>query len=134
MRKNPLIIALFLSPLLSGCGAFKDTFGFNKNPPDEFQVITKAPLVIPPDFSLRPPRSGDSAQSQFSSARLALNVMGSDGTINEPASRGEQTLLTRTGANNVDVDIRSQIDNERNKTEDADPSLVERLTFGLFGS
>ena len=32
----------------------------NSNPraPDEFRVVTKAPLVVPPDFNLRPPATG----------------------------------------------------------------------------
>ena len=32
--------------------------GLTKKSPDEFAVTTKAPLVIPPDFNLRPPMPG----------------------------------------------------------------------------
>src|SRR5690606_39495270 len=44
---------------LTGCEGTKQALGIgNKSGPDEFTVITKAPLIIPPDFSLRPPAPG----------------------------------------------------------------------------
>ena len=43
---------------LVGCGGMQSALGLGKSPPDEFAVVTKAPLVVPPDFSLRPPRPG----------------------------------------------------------------------------
>ena len=46
---------------LTGCTAFRTAIGATKNPPDEFTVVTKAPLVIPPDFNLRPPQPGAAA-------------------------------------------------------------------------
>ena len=50
-------VALALSAVvgLAGCSAL----GGKKNPPDEFAIATKAQLVVPPDYSLRPPRPGD---------------------------------------------------------------------------
>ncbi len=45
--------------LLSGCGG--DTakiLGFEKEAPDEFQVVSRAPLSLPPDYGLRPPEPG----------------------------------------------------------------------------
>ena len=44
--------------LLAGCEGIRDQLGFNKKAPDEFTVVKKAPLVLPPDFSLRPPAPG----------------------------------------------------------------------------
>ena len=32
-----------------------------KRSPDEFAVVSRAPLIVPPDFELRPPRPGESA-------------------------------------------------------------------------
>ena len=43
---------------LTGCQSLRDAAGLGKQSPDEFAVTTKAPLVIPPDFNLRPPRAG----------------------------------------------------------------------------
>ena len=43
---------------LAACENLKDTLGWNKQSPDEFVVVTRAPLTLPPDFSLRPPAPG----------------------------------------------------------------------------
>ena len=49
-----------LSLSLAACGgeSLSDTLGYGKSAPDEFAIVTKAPLVIPPDYSLRPPQPG----------------------------------------------------------------------------
>jgi hypothetical protein len=58
-RSFPLLALLPALLLLGGCGdEVKKTFGLGKNPPDEFQVVRRAPLALPPDFSLRPPQPG----------------------------------------------------------------------------
>ena len=43
---------------LSGCEKTKEQFDFSKKPPDEFAVVKREPLEMPPDFSLRPPTPG----------------------------------------------------------------------------
>lgn len=132
MRRAFIIVSATV--LLSGCESFKDTFGFSKNPPDEFKVITKAPLVIPPEFSLRPPRQGESAQKVYSTQEMArAALIGVDSTAIDQPSAGEQDLMKKAGADQQDGSIRVIIDNENQQTEDADPSLVEKLTLGLVG-
>ena len=54
-----LIFMLNLS-LLSGCGSeLSDVLGTNKMPPDEFTILTKPPLIVPPEYNLRPPAEGE---------------------------------------------------------------------------
>ena len=53
-----LSAVLLCAVALSGCGSLRNLAGLQKKSPDEFAVTTKAPLVIPPDFSLRPPIPG----------------------------------------------------------------------------
>ena len=60
MFKSHSIFKILLFPLiifiLSGCSKqVSETFG--KQAPDEFVVLKKAPLIIPPDYDLRPPGS-----------------------------------------------------------------------------
>ena len=43
---------------VSGCESTRETFGLNKTAPDEFQVVSRAPLSLPPDFTLRVPDPG----------------------------------------------------------------------------
>ena len=45
-----------MAALLGGCsGTVQENLGIGKHSPDEFQVVRRAPLVLPPDYSLRPP-------------------------------------------------------------------------------
>lgn len=43
---------------LSGCTDPKKALGLGKRSPDEFTVVTRAPLALPPEFALRPPQPG----------------------------------------------------------------------------
>ena len=47
-----------LAIALSGCDTIREAAGVTKQTPDELAVVTKAPLVIPPDYNLRPPKPG----------------------------------------------------------------------------
>lgn len=41
-----------------GCSNVRQQLGFDRPAPDEFQVVRRAPLIMPPDYSLRPPEPG----------------------------------------------------------------------------
>jgi len=45
---------------LGGCaqGSVQEVLGMSKRAPDEFAVVKRAPLIVPPDFELRPPEPG----------------------------------------------------------------------------
>ena len=43
---------------LTACEGVKKQFGLTKQSPDEFRVVARAPLSLPPDFTLRPPEPG----------------------------------------------------------------------------
>ena len=67
-----LLGALALMCGLSGCAGGGGVLGRDR--PDEFAVSRQAPLVIPPDFSLRPPAAG-TPTSQGSAGYQALEAM-----------------------------------------------------------
>ena len=72
MRIAPLVLAASAAVLLSGCA----TGGFGRGRgPDEFAVARNAPLAVPPDFTLTPPRPGEAdvgAQDPRAQALQAL--------------------------------------------------------------
>ena len=48
-----------MAALLAACtGTVQENLGIAKRSPDEFQVVRRAPLVLPPDYNLRPPSPG----------------------------------------------------------------------------
>ena len=53
------LIGVCLSLLaLPGCSDVRMAIGMDRGGPDEFAVESRAPLLIPPDFNLRPPQPG----------------------------------------------------------------------------
>ena len=72
MRARYILTAfglLALPALAGGCSnTTKEALGLTKRSPDEFQVVTNAPLSMPPDYNLRPPAPG-SPRPQEGTAR-----------------------------------------------------------------
>lgn len=79
--------------------------------PDEFRVVRKAPLVVPPEFNLRPPSPGESRPQELSpDAQARVAVFGQD--LGKDASEGEKMLVQSAGGDAVDRSVRSAIDFE----------------------
>lgn len=114
MRKIVLTAALAATVLaLGACSRGGSRSGvFARNAPDEFAVARQAPLVIPPDFALNPPRPGAPRPQEADSSTQALQAM-----FGGPAraSAGEAGLLNSAGVARTDPAIRSQT---------ADPTTV----------
>lgn len=114
---SPRILLAALLPLaLANCGSGDDisrTFGLTRESPDEFQVTTRAPLSMPPDYTLRPPRPGAARpqeQSPRQGAEAALapqSVLGGNDAVE--ASPGQQALLSASGPS-APADIRQKVD------------------------
>lgn len=129
-----------MSLLLAACGggnSIKDSLGYGKNAPDEFAVITKAPLVIPPDFSLRPPQPGVARPQEagFEPSMVAQRALNGDSTAQNVAvssadgSMGEQILLQKTGGADANPAIRSVVNNETRSLVERDKSFTDDVLF-----
>ncbi|MGF1456923.1 MAG: DUF3035 domain-containing protein [Alphaproteobacteria bacterium] len=119
--------------VLPGCSGLAKALGLTKSSPDEFAIVTKAPLVIPPDFSLRPPRPGakrpqDVATSQTAAALLFTDYSDS-GEQAERQSRGEQALLSKAGALQADASIRRVLEAETTMLARKDRSFADQILF-----
>ena len=120
---------------LCGCDTIRDAAGMGKQPPDEFAVLTKAPLVVPPDYNLKPPRPGAAPTNQNDPTDAAqAQLYGSDPATfaaNLPASfsLGERMLLADAGAANADPNIRQELASDRKNMLGADDSFTDQLLF-----
>ena len=119
-----------IATLLSGCGISK-AVGGGKNAPDEFAITTKAPLVVPPDYALRPPKPGESRPQELSPSERARQVLLGDGTA-EPPTVGEQALIQKAGALSSDGNIRAILGAENGGRAEKDRSLANQLLFWKF--
>ncbi len=134
--------------MLSGCVLFDAT---RRAGPDEFGVVSRAPLSQPPDFALRPPRTGaerpnevtprDQARSRLLTSAQQdpavqpagvgagdQNARGFNAPAQSGPSAGEQALLDLAGASNVDPDIRVLVNRESGRVAE-DESIVDKLVF-----
>lgn len=101
MRKVvPLILAV---AALSSCGRSQGAFA-GRSGPDELAVARAAPLVVPPDFALRPPAPGAPRPLEADSSTLALQAMFGGPA---PRSDAEQGTLDQAGLARADTGIRS---------------------------
>jgi hypothetical protein len=127
--KKGLILGIAACALgLSGCQSTRSALGLQKVVPDEFKVVTKAPLVIPPEFSLRPPAPGEPRPQELqpdSAARLAL--IGERDSVTR--STGETLLAQKAGADRADPLARYVVDDEFGDLAYKDESFADRVLF-----
>ncbi|HEY2752067.1 DUF3035 domain-containing protein [Phenylobacterium sp.] len=130
MSVNRVIVAfaLIAAAGLAGCQSTRDALGMTKVTPDEFRVVTKAPLVVPPDYALRPPAPGKPRPQELqpeSAARTAL-LGAREG---EARSDGEKLLVAKAGAEKADPLIRYVVDDEFGDVAHKDKSFADRVMF-----
>jgi hypothetical protein len=112
----------------SGCGALGRAVGASKTTPDEFRILTKAPLVVPPEYALRPPAPGEPRPQELapeSAARAALLGRSEAAT----RSQGEQLLASKAGAERADPLIRYVVDDEFGDLAHKEKSWADRIMF-----
>lgn len=131
--RGAVLLAAGLS--LMSCDTIRDAAGITKEPPDEFAVVTKAPLIIPPDYNLHPPKPGAAPLNQTSPTQSAQAALYGDDTaavaasINGNYSQAEKLLLAQSGAATADDSIRRTIASDNTKAEDTG-TLTDSLLFG----
>lgn len=135
-----VLCALSLSLAACGGGSLKDSLGYGKSAPDEFDVITKAPLVMPPDFALRPPEPGAPRpqEKMFEPSLVAQRTLTGE-TIGEQSmadaaaadnvSPGEEALLQKTGGADANPQIRKVVNNEMRSLVERDKSFTDDILF-----
>lgn len=131
----PRLAALAALTLIGACGG--DTarnFGFTRDPPDEFQVTTRAPLSMPPSLNDLPtPRPGATRPQEVSQRQAAEAALAPSGVLagSRAAARrssAESALLSQAGPAAND-DIRRRVDEESLRLDRTDRGLMDRLMF-----
>jgi len=117
---------------VSGCTTTSKALGLTKAAPNEFNILTKAPLIVPPEYNLRPPRVGESSAENNYSQEAARKALIGDVDAAEP-SRGELVLMAKAGAAQANPEIRLAIDGE-NSVERKTSGFSDRVLFWNNGS
>lgn len=132
--------------MLAACGrgTVQNALGMGKRSPDEFAVVSRAPLILPPDYGLRPPGPGESrpgVDTPSERARASLTgealqqpasadqevVSAAFDERSEVASSGERALIAQATTTPVDPDIRRRIAEENMQLAQVEQELFTRL-------
>ncbi len=139
-------LAVALPALAGGCSSVKEQLGLTKQSPDEFKVVSRAPLSMPPDYNLRPPTPGAPRPQEGTTRDQAANAVfqysgnGStlqpdqippigEGESESAQSSGESALLQSAGASGVDPNIRQVVDSETLADQEDSKTLADTLVF-----
>ncbi|MEO1042279.1 MAG: DUF3035 domain-containing protein [Pseudomonadota bacterium] len=117
-----LLLALSLIPMIVACA------GGPKRTPDEFAIITKPPLTVPPDYALRPPKPGELRPATLSSSQRTEQLLLGDRS-SAPPSDGELQFIQNVGALAVDPSIRDTLNAENGSIASKETSLANRILF-----
>ena len=107
-----IVLLALAAPAALSLAACANNGVLGRDRPDEFAVARTAPLVIPPDFTLTPPRPGDPATNAADASAQALQALFGGPA---PRSDAERTLLDRADADRAALGARSVV---------ADPNTV----------
>ncbi len=116
---------LLTSTVFGGCTSTAAVLGVKKNAPNEFNILTKAPLAVPPEYNLRPPQAGAiNVEEKYSTAQARAALIGEI----DPAkpSQGENLLIAKAGGLSADPIVRAVI-NGQNSIERKTPGFSAAL-------
>jgi len=142
---KPVIAPLAVAALvfaLTGCSSggrnVREILGVGTTPPDEFAVVTKAPLELPPDYNLRPPEPGaprpqETPPRDQAAAALFKGSIDDQSAYPAGASLGEQALLSKANALDADSNIRQIVNSETLELEDKNVGFIDELLFWREG-
>lgn len=129
-RTMTLLAVVAAAASASGCASIGNALGAGKVSPDEFRVVSQAPLTLPPDYSLRPPRPGEPRPQELQPTEEARqSLFGQD--VGATASSGERQLVSDAHADATDPNIRDTVDFEAQGIVRRNEGFVNRLlAFG----
>ncbi|RJF84443.1 DUF3035 domain-containing protein [Azospirillum cavernae] len=138
LSSSRTLVTLALAALaLGGCSEVRQTIGLDRRSPDEFTVVSRAPLTLPPSLqpaNLPKPRPGVARPQDASPTQTAASaVLGGKAAAARAAatgkSAGESALVGQVAAKGLDPDIRTKVDQETTQLIVADKSWIDGLLF-----
>jgi len=113
----------------SACSSgVRQALGAERSTPDEFRVVTIAPLTVPPEYNLRPPQPGELRAEDVFQDRQARRALFGD-LDSSRATDGEILFAARAGAADANPDVRALIDGESAGIVRKRESLADRVLF-----
>ena len=117
MKQMRLLTAAAVLTLAACSGnSVKTTLGLDRGEPDEFRVVARPPLSVPPEFDLAPPSATAQAPGQQPASKEAASmVFGSapgksaKTTASKKTTSAEAVFVKEAGADKADPNIRNEM-------------------------
>ncbi len=133
LGRGPLLGLALVALALTGCSDVRRSIGLDRTSPDEFTVVSRAPLTLPPSLTRLPePRPGAPRPQDSTSAAVAATIFGgsSRAAATGGATVGEAALIAQAGAKGgIEPGIRNKVDQETTQLVVADKSWIDSLLF-----
>lgn len=123
---------MLLAPALAGCGDVRNALGYDKNAPDEFAVVARAPLSLPPNFQLRPPEPGAQRPQEPLKRHGARNLIVKNAdaaTTAGSATTGDGAINRLLRTEQANPGIRELVNRETAAFVYADEFLIDKILF-----
>jgi hypothetical protein len=122
-RLGFLAVAIGIAAMTACGGTVQERLGLSRRSPDEFQVVRRQPLVVPPDYRLPAPGTASPAQQQDMASRDARSALfGGIPNVRQAApSDGERALLAAVPGT-IEPNIRDIILTENSELTQLDES------------
>ncbi len=132
----PLLGLALAALTLAGCSDVRRSIGLDRQSPDEFSVVSRAPLTLPPSLQDLPkPRPGAARPQDNTPTQVAAGAVfggSSRGAAKAVAgsTAGEKSLVAQAAARDgIDPNIRTKVDQETTQLIIADKSWIDSLLF-----
>lgn len=127
-KTNGIIISLCALLILTGCSQMREELGLNRHSPDEFTVVKRAPLTMPPGYQLMPPgESTNVASAERTSDEAKTAVFGTKAQTKTTPDNSEQAFLQKIGADQANASIRTTIDRESGYVTLEKQSTIDKI-------
>lgn len=125
IKRSLLLVVLFAA---TGCNSVKEELGVGRNSPDEFTVVKRAPLTLPPDYTLRPPVDGSLRPSSDAPIAARETLLGK---AENPVSvqSADAALLEKMGATRADPNIRETVNRDNGILAKESRTIADKLIF-----
>lgn len=114
---------------LCACSSAQEQLGLTKQVPDEFKVVKRAPLELPPEYTLRPPQPGAARPQEISPDEEARQSVfgGTKSSKQRAPTDTEEALLLQAGAQNIEPNIRQRVDQESAELSSNNQPVIDKI-------
>lgn len=128
---NTGLALLATSVLLSACSTSNDDIMAGKTSPNEFKVVNRPPLQMPPDYNIRPPKPGEPDAQNLSIGDVAVEILfPGRKVLVPPISNSEAMMLQKSGAIGVDQNIRATVGDKTTRVAQKGSLIKDLMDMG----